>query len=89
MLYLTRKVGESIIINNNIQLTITEVRGKGVKIGFEFPKDVSVLRKELFDKIAEQNKEAMTSSADDLAEFTAGLEAAAAKPADSGGEPSE
>lgn len=77
MLYLTRKVGESIIINNNITLTITEVRGKGVKIGFEFPKDVSVLRKELFDKIADQNKEAIASSADDLAEFTASLEAAA------------
>lgn len=80
MLYLTRKVGESIIINNNVTLTITEVRGKGVKIGCEFPKDVSVLRKELFDKIANQNKEAIASSADDLAEFTAGIEAAAEPP---------
>ncbi len=55
MLYLTRKIGESIIINNNIEMTVVEVRGKTVKIGFLFPKEATILRKELHQKIMEQN----------------------------------
>lgn len=55
MLYLSRKIGESIIINNNIELTVMEVRGKSVKLGFVFPKEASILRKELHEKITEQN----------------------------------
>ncbi len=55
MLYLTRKIGESIIINNNIELTVVEVRGRTVKLGFLFPKEASILRKELHQKILEQN----------------------------------
>jgi carbon storage regulator len=55
MLYLTRKIGESIIINNNIELTVVEVRGKTVKLGFVFPKEASILRKELHEKIRDQN----------------------------------
>lgn len=55
MLYLTRRIGESIIINNNIELTVTEIRGKTVKLGFLFPKEASILRKELHQKILEQN----------------------------------
>lgn len=55
MLYLTRKVGESVIINNNIELTVIEVRGKSTKLGFTFPADASVLRKELYERIREEN----------------------------------
>lgn len=55
MLYLSRKIGESIIINNNIELTVVEVRGKSVKIGFNFPPDATVLRKEIHDKIMAEN----------------------------------
>lgn len=55
MLYLTRKIGESIIINNNIELTVMEVRGKTVKLGFLFPKEATILRKELHQKIMDQN----------------------------------
>lgn len=55
MLYLTRKIGESIIINNNIELTVMEVRGRTVKLGFLFPKEATILRKELHQKIMEQN----------------------------------
>ena len=55
MLYLSRKIGESIIINNNIELTVVEVRGKTVKLGFLFPKEATILRKELHQKIMEQN----------------------------------
>lgn len=55
MLYITRKVGETIIINNNIEVTIQEIKGGKVKIGCRYPKNASVLRKELHDKITQQN----------------------------------
>jgi carbon storage regulator len=55
MLYLTRKIGESIIINNTIELTVVEVKGRAVKLGFNFPPEATILRKELHDKIVEQN----------------------------------
>lgn len=72
MLYLTRKIGESIIINNNIELTVMEVRGKTVKLGFQFPKESTILRKELHQKIMEQNIAAATGDGADLMdlEFT-------------------
>lgn len=66
MLYLTRKIGESIIINNHIELTVVEVRGKTVKLGFLFPKEATILRKELHQKIMEQNIAAATGSGTDL-----------------------
>jgi len=55
MLYLTRKEGESIIINNSIELTVVEVRGRTVKLGFVFPPEASILRKELHERIRQQN----------------------------------
>ncbi len=58
MLYLMRKPDESIIINNDIELKVIEVKGKSVKLGFTFPKGASVLRKELYDKIVAENKAA-------------------------------
>lgn len=66
MLYLTRKIGESIIINNNIELTVVEVRGKTVKLGFLFPKEATILRKELHEKIREQNLAAASGDDADL-----------------------
>ena len=51
MLFLTRKVGESIVINDNIELTDVEVRGKSIKLGFTFPPEAKVLRRELHDRI--------------------------------------
>lgn len=65
MLYLSRKIGESIIINNSIELTVVEVKGNAVKLGFVFPPDASVLRKELYDKIRSENIQAATGGEDD------------------------
>ena len=62
MLYLSRKIGESIIINNNIELTVVEVRGKSVKLGFVFPPDATVLRKEIHDKVMAENMAASDST---------------------------
>lgn len=58
MLYLTRKIGESVIINDNVEVTVVEVRGKSVKLGFTFPPDISVLRREIYDRIQEENRAA-------------------------------
>lgn len=65
MLYLTRKIGQSIIINDKIEVKIMEVHGKNVKIGIEFPKNVTVLRKEVFDNVVAQNIEASQSEIND------------------------
>ena len=75
MLYLTRRIGESIIINNNIELTVVDVRGKTVKLGFLFPKESTILRKELHQKILEQNIAAASDDGaglDDI-EFTVNI----------------
>ena len=47
MLALTRKKGESLVINNNIEITVLEIRGDRVKIGISAPKEVPVYRKEV------------------------------------------
>lgn len=51
MLYLTRKIGESIVINDDIEITVVEVRGKSVKLGLTFPSEVSVYRREVYERI--------------------------------------
>lgn len=60
MLALTRKKNEAIVINNNIEITILEVKGEQVKIGISAPKEVPVYRKEVYLQIQESNKAAMT-----------------------------
>ena len=62
MLYLTRKVGDSVVIDDNIEVTVVEVRGKTVKLGFTFPENVQVLRRELYDRIQEENRSAAASA---------------------------
>lgn len=61
MLALTRKKGESLVINNNIEITVMEVRGDQVKIGISAPKEVPVYRKEIYLQIQKENEEAMKS----------------------------
>ena len=60
MLALTRKKGESIIINNNIEISVLEIRGDQIKIGISAPKDVPVYRKEVYLQIQEETKAAMS-----------------------------
>jgi carbon storage regulator len=64
MLYLTRKLGESVIINDNVEVTVVDVRGKSIKLGFTFPPDVSVLRREIYERIQEENRAAAEGSVD-------------------------
>jgi carbon storage regulator len=58
MLYLTRKVGQSVMINDTIEVSVVEVRGKSIKLGFTFPDDVAVLRREIYDKVQAENRAA-------------------------------
>lgn len=57
MLALSRKENEAIVIGNDIEVTILEVKGDQVKIGISAPKSVPVYRKELYLQIKETNKE--------------------------------
>ncbi len=64
MLYLTRKIGESVIVNDNIVITVVDVRGKTVKLGFTFPSDATVLRQEIYERIQAENRAAAEASGD-------------------------
>ena len=48
MLALTRRKGESLVLNNNIEVTILEIRGDQIKIGITAPKEVPIYRKEVY-----------------------------------------
>lgn len=67
MLALTRKKGESLVVNNNIEITVLEIRGDQIKIGVSAPKDVPIYRKEVYVQIQEENKASMKS--DNLAKL--------------------
>lgn len=64
MLLITRRTNESIVINDNIEVTIVEVRGGRVKLGFEYPEGNTVYRKELYLKIQEENQTAASNAGD-------------------------
>lgn len=59
MLALSRKKNEALIINNNVEITILEIKGEQVKLGISAPKDVPIYRKEVYVQIQEANKEAV------------------------------
>ena len=61
MLALSRKKNEAIIVNNNIEITILEIKGDQVKIGVSAPKEVPIYRKEVYIQIQEANKEAIAA----------------------------
>ena len=60
MLALSRKKNEAIVINNNIEITILEIKGEQVKLGISAPKEVPVYRKEVYEQIQNANREAVS-----------------------------
>ena len=64
MLALSRKVNESIMLGNDIEVTVLEIKGDQVKIGIKAPKNVSIFRKEIYVQIEEENKKAAEQTAD-------------------------
>ncbi len=61
MLVLSRKKGQSIIIGDNIEITVVEIQGDTVRIGVNAPREVAVHRQEVFDQIAAENQQAQQS----------------------------
>ena len=66
MLALSRKKGEALVINNNMEVTVLEVKGDQVKIGISAPKEVPIYRKEVYLQIQDSNKEAMQADLEAL-----------------------
>lgn len=64
MLALSRKLNESIIIDNHIEITILEIKGDQIKLGINAPKSIPIYRKEIYLQIQEANKEAMSVNMD-------------------------
>jgi carbon storage regulator len=58
MLIITRKKGESLMIGNDIEIIISKIDDGSVKIGIKAPRNVEVLRKELYEEVEQENKEA-------------------------------
>jgi carbon storage regulator len=66
MLVLTRKVNQTIVIGENVEVVVLEVRGEQVRLGIRAPRDVTVHRKEIFEQIVEENRGAADVRPEDL-----------------------
>ena len=66
MLVLTRKVHQSIIIGDDVEVVVLEVRGEQVRLGIRAPKNVAVHRKEIYEQILEENKESSQVRPEDI-----------------------
>ena len=62
MLALSRKKNEAIIVNNDIEITVLDIRGDQVKIGIAAPKEVPIYRKEVYLQIQQENKESQEAT---------------------------
>jgi carbon storage regulator len=64
MLVLTRKLGESIAIDDHIKIRVVQIKGKQVRLGIEAPKETKIHREEVYLAIQDQNKESATVSSE-------------------------
>lgn len=64
MLVLTRKLGESIAIDDHIKIVVVQIKGKQVRLGIQAPKETKIHREEVYTAIKEQNEEAMKAPAE-------------------------
>lgn len=62
MLVLSRRIGESIVIGNQVTITVLEVRGDQVRIGIDAPRDVQVHREEVWQQLQEENERAASTA---------------------------
>jgi len=63
MLVIGRKKGESLLIGDNVEITIVKIENGSVKIAINAPKEVTILRSELYKEVKEENKSAMVFDA--------------------------
>lgn len=66
MLVLTRKLGESIAIDDHIKIVVVQIKGKQVRLGIKAPKETKIHREEVYEAIQTQNTEAAKSIPSDL-----------------------
>jgi len=66
MLVLTRRLGESINVGDNIKITIVDIDGKQVKVGINAPKEIAIFREEVYQRIKEENIKAAKTSSEDV-----------------------
>lgn len=68
MLVLTRKIGQSIVVGDDVEVVVLEVRGEQVRLGIKAPRTVSVHRKEIYEQIQEENVKASEVRVEDVPE---------------------
>ena len=66
MLVLTRKLGESIAIDDHIKIVVVQIKGKQVRLGIKAPKETKIHREEVYQAIQDQNTEASQASMDSI-----------------------
>lgn len=69
MLVLSRRIGESIVIQDNIEITVIAVEGENVRIGIKAPRQVEIFRKEIYLSIQELNRASVTHEQSDVAKL--------------------
>ncbi len=68
MLVLTRKLGETIVIGDNIVIKVVDIHGKQIRLGIEAPTEISIFRGEIYDRIKEENKAASYRNSKNLSD---------------------
>jgi carbon storage regulator len=66
MLVLTRKLGESIAIDDDIRITVVQIKGKQIRLGIDAPRETVVHREEVYLAIQAQNKKAVNATPDNV-----------------------
>ena len=66
MLVLSRKINQSIVIGDNIEIMLVDIRGDQIKLGINAPKTVKIFRKEVYEEVKSQNLEASQSTIEEL-----------------------
>ena len=70
MLVLTRKLGESIAIDDNIKIVVVQIKGKQVRLGIKAPKETKIHREEVYKAIQDQNTEASQADMNSITNLT-------------------
>jgi carbon storage regulator len=73
MLVLTRKLGESIAIDDHIKIVVVQIKGKQVRLGIKAPKETKIHREEVYKAIQEQNTEASKADLGNISELASEL----------------
>ncbi|MBT7608937.1 MAG: carbon storage regulator CsrA [Bacteriovoracaceae bacterium] len=70
MLVLTRKLGESIAIDDHIKIVVVQIKGKQVRLGIKAPKETKIHREEVYQAIQDQNTEASQADLNSISDLT-------------------